>query len=119
MGNIVRTDVKTVQVTFGRQYAQYRNAIEISFVKKRARAKHGFMMTYKPFLVILKAEQAVDPDSMLVVKSVSEDSGVTLSSSRYPSFDERWQSDFMNGLAQKQIVPLFQIDSGFDTRESI
>ncbi len=118
MGNVIRRDVRSVTITTGQQYAQYNNAIKVEYVEKRARKSRGFYLTYKPFLVVLVARDAIEPDFMVELDTPGERSGVTLSKSRYSSFDSRWESDFMATLVAKNIRPLFQVSNDYNTHDN-
>jgi hypothetical protein len=118
MGNVIRRDVRSVTITTGQHYAQYDNAIKVEYVEKRARKSRGFYLTYKPFLVLLSARDAIDPDFMVELDTHSERNGVTLSKSRYSSFDSRWESDFTATLAAKNIRPLFQVGNEYNTHDN-
>lgn len=114
MGNIVRRDCRSVTITEGVKYAQYNNAIKVEYTPKAARKLHCFYLTYRPFLVVLRAEEAVEPDSMTGSDAPGSNLGVTLSESRYFCFDDRWESDFVARLAAKNIQPLFQVDNKYN-----
>jgi len=109
MGNIVRRDCRAATITVGVEYAQYNNAIKVEYTPKGARKRQGFYLTYKPFLVVLSAKDAIDPDSMLGGASSGGSPGVTVAMGRYASFDQRWKSDFVAALAAKNIQPLYQV----------
>jgi hypothetical protein len=118
MGDIVRRDCRLVTITEGVKYAQYNNAIKIEYTPKNARKRRSFYQTYNPFLVVLRAEDAVEPDSMLGPDTPGSNPGVTVSKSRYSCFDRRWRSNFVAGLAVKNIQPLFQVGKEYNTIEA-
>ncbi len=109
MGNIVRLDVRSVTIKTGEKYAQYNNAVKVEFVKKGARTRRGFYMTYKPFLVVLRAKDAISPDSIY-----SEPDAMGTCVGRYDCFESGWKSDFLSALAARGIQPIFQIDEDFN-----
>lgn len=114
MGNIERLDCRLVTITEGVEYAQYKNAVKVEYMEKGKRRSRSFLLTYDPFLVILSAKDAVEPDSMLGAKTPCN-AGVMLLQSRYSSFDKRWRSDFLAVLQAKDIQPIFQVGSDYDT----
>jgi hypothetical protein len=117
MGDIVRRDCRSVTITEGVKYAQYNNAIKVEYMPKTARKRRGFYQTYNPFLVVLRAEDAVDPDSMTGPETPGSNPDVTVSVSRYLCFDDRWKSDFVAALAAKNIQPLFQVGNEYNTSD--
>jgi hypothetical protein len=119
MGNIVRRDCRTVRITVGVQYAQYPNAIKVEYMPKGARNRRGFYLTYKPFLVVLSAKDAIDPASMLGAPTPGGSPGVSVAMSRYSSFDSRWESDFTVALKAKNIQPLYQVGNDYATLDQL
>jgi hypothetical protein len=118
IGNVIRFDVRLAKITTGQQYAQYNNAIKVEYLEKRARKSRGLYLTYKPFLVVLSAKDAIVPNSMMDPDTSSEQNGVTLLKSRYSSFDSRWKSDFTATLAAQNIQPLFQVGNDYNTHDN-
>jgi hypothetical protein len=60
-----------------------------------------FMLDYKPFLIVLEREQAIEPDGMYLPAKP----GSTARSGRYPPCDPRWESDFLAQLAKSKAPP--------------
>lgn len=118
MGNIERSDCRLVTITEGVGYAQYKNAIRVEYTPKGARKLRSFMLTYNPFLVVLAAKDAIEPDSMFGPSMPASGAGVAVSTGRYSSFDKRWRSDFLAVLQAKNIQPTFQVGSDYDVEGS-
>lgn len=97
LGNIIKTEAKDVSVTRGK-YAQYSNAIFITFTPKGKRKPRSVVQTYKPSALILEGFGHPEPASAF--KTVSEDDSVTVKSSVYRSFDDGWRRDFDSMIAQ-------------------
>ena len=81
-------------VDFGlKQYAQYDRAPFFSYVPKGKRNATGTVKGFQPYIVILKGNGHPEPADMLD-KGTPDSNGVTVSKSRYMSFDERYKTDF-------------------------
>lgn len=114
MGNIDRYDCREVTITEGVKYAQYERAIRVLFTPKRRRRVCEVYLTYKPFMVLLAAADAIEPDSLLT-PAVPSGTGAMISQGRYMSFDSRWESDFLATLDAKGLKPLVKITDDYDT----
>lgn len=75
-----------------REYAQYKNAVELVCKIKRKQKRTRFIESYNPYLVVVSGWNNPDPEDWL--KPVSSDNGVTVKASRYASFDKRMATDF-------------------------
>lgn len=79
-------------------YAQYEQAVFVTFIPKGSRKPRAFVQTYQPSLVALVGHGHLDPDDpMLPLREVGD--GVSVSRGRYLSCDPRWNSDFDAKLA--------------------
>lgn len=87
IGNVHRQDCREVEIETC-EYAQYKSALQVTFLEKGKRSKRRFVLTYKPFLVLVPTAQAIEPDGMM------KPNGDGSSISRYSSFDEGWIRDF-------------------------
>ena len=87
IGNVHRTDCREVTVETV-EYAQYTSALQVTYLEKGKRNKRRFVLTYKPFFVIVPTAQAIEPDGMM------KPNGDGSSISRYSSFDDGWIRDF-------------------------
>jgi hypothetical protein len=106
-GNIVRTDVREVTIEEGLKYAQFNSATKVTFTPVRKRNKRGFWVTSHPFLVIVRREDAIEPDSMFGAATVDEN-GTRISKSRYSSFDKGFVTDFQAQLEAKKVQPVYK-----------
>ena len=88
IGNIVRIEAKLIEHG-RRQYAQYENAPFVKYVPKGKRNPRGLQGSFQPYILILEGWGHPEPASWL---GDADDAG--MSSSRYASHDDRWQSDF-------------------------
>lgn len=97
---IVRKVVKRVEVECGK-YAQFNNALFVTYREPRQRRDRCFTQTDFPSLLIVEGVDTPEPASMW--GSHSTRGGVTTSRSRYSSCDPRWQSDF-DGMIDAEIA---------------
>jgi len=81
------------------EYAQYPSALKVSFLEKGKRKPVGFMMSYKPSLVIAKGWECPEPPSMW---APSDDPYVK--ASKYSSCDPGWERDF-----NKEVIPKIEV----------
>ena len=109
MGNVIRQDCRDITITTGLKYAQYSDATKVEYTPTGKRKRCGIWLTYRPFMVVLKAEDAIDPASMFGSSTAEDNHGLTVERSQYSSFDDRWETDFLAALASKNIQPLFQV----------
>lgn len=87
LGNIIKIEATEATIEI-KPYAQYPNAVHVTFRKPRQRKDRGFVQSYRPSLLVLDGWGHPDPASPW--KPISEG----CSESKYMSCDERWQSDF-------------------------
>lgn len=108
-GNIVKHEVTLVEHGTS-PYAQYSAAPFVRFKKKRGRIVYGIRQTYQPFLCIVEGwDLNINPDDMTRV--ISQENGVTVSQSRYMSFDSRFVTDFeamLNSRKDLNIIALYK-----------
>ena len=90
-----RSDCRMIEIETGQKYAQYTDAIKVTWLAKGKRKTRSTMLTYDPFVLVMPTCKAIDPDSVLGPASVGSSPGVTVRRSRYSSCDPRWRSDFM------------------------
>lgn len=91
-GSIVKIEPKELIEVKQRQYAQYGKAVHVRFKMPYKRKENGLMQTSKPYLVVLKGESLPEVSGMFN-ESKDAGNGMTMSSSRYQSFDERYCTD--------------------------
>ena len=101
MGNYSAIECRevTLRVT---KYAQYDNAIEITFLKKGARKARRMMMTDHASLVVVDGYRAFVPDGIFgAAETVTHADGgtVSVSKGRHSGFGAGWRTDFVQGLA--------------------
>jgi hypothetical protein len=109
IGNIIRQDCRDLTVSTEQQYAQYKDAVKVEYTPKGARKQRGFWLTYKPFLVVLDTKDAIDLAAILGDPEPGGSPDVSVQVSQYSSFDDRWETDFLDALESRNIQPLFQL----------
>lgn len=83
-----RKDCKHLTVQFGVKYAQYDNAIRLTYLAKGKRKPQSRILTYKPYLLVVHTKDAIP------VPNCMDDKGGGCSQTRYATFDDRWLSDW-------------------------
>ncbi len=91
-GDIVKWEARLREVETGRSYAQYNNAVKVSFTLKKKRKLTGMMLTYAPYMVIVDGWNNPEPEDMFA--NFSESNGTTVYKSKYACFDDRYCTDF-------------------------
>ncbi|MEE8536893.1 MAG: hypothetical protein V3S71_02725 [Acidobacteriota bacterium] len=92
-GYIQKVEVRECTIDRG-PYAQYRDAIKVTFIKPRCRKTLGFWETYRPHLLILDGHGHPDPADMFDGGEVTRTPNVTAYSAKYSAFDEGYGNDF-------------------------
>jgi len=105
-GNIHRIDASFVVIDEGLRYAQYSNATRVDFIPKGKRKPRGVWVTSYPFIIVLRREDAINPDDMYGDAEVRN--GVSVRQSRYSCFDDRYVTDFQAQLEATGVTPLYQ-----------
>lgn len=90
-GSISKMEIKLIECGT-RQYAQYSAAPFVKYVQKGKRKPSGYIKGYEPYILILKGIGHPEPASMF--DKVSDKDGVSVSKSRYLSYDKRYKTDF-------------------------
>lgn len=73
-------------------YAQYKEAVFVHYIPKGKRKPTGFVVGYRPYVVILEGIGHPEPDDAF---GPSKDDGVLITKqTRYSSFDERYSTEF-------------------------
>ena len=90
-GSISKMEIKLIECGT-RQYAQYSAAPFVKYVQKGKRKPSGYIKGYEPYILILKGTGHPEPASMF--DKVSDKDGVSVSKSRYLSYDKRYKTDF-------------------------
>lgn len=100
-GTITAVEARTASIE-RRAYAQYQNAIEVKFVKKGARKTRGFVLTYRPHLLVLKGHGHPKPAGLFDggVSNTSQDGQVTTHAAKHRAFDGGYGQDFDAMIAQ-------------------
>jgi hypothetical protein len=94
-GNFVKVKAKWIRVRIA-PYAQYANAVHVTYVEKGKRRERGFVLSYKPEAVIAAGHDTPDPDGLYT--PIYETADVTVSKGRYMSASEGWTKDFVSGV---------------------
>lgn len=116
MGNINRIDVRELTVERGVKYAQYNDAVRVTWLEKGKRKKAGLYLTYAPFLLVVNREDAIEPASIFGATELGSTPGVSVRRSRYSAFDDGWVRDFRALLTEKNVTPLVSIPAEDPTR---
>jgi len=91
---IKRFEVRDLQVEL-KSYAQYEDAVVITFIPKGKRNEREMVQTYQPDLVVLAGwGHDLEPDSIWGETRPSGTPGVSVTNARYRSQDPRWGSEF-------------------------
>lgn len=97
LGNITKTECRSLKVDV-RPYAQYQNAVVVTFVKKGARRECQIVQTSNPDVVVLAGHGQMEPDGAFKTDGPAH-RGVTIERAKHRSGDTRWQGDFSAKLA--------------------
>ena len=92
-GRILKTEVYLLK-HYTREYAQYKNAVCVEFIPKGKRKPRRIIKGYRPYILILKDWNNIDPDSGY--KIIKNDENVIIRESKYNSFDDNYKKDFDN-----------------------
>ncbi len=108
LGGVVRTEVRNLSIETGVSYAQYTDAVRVTFTPKGKRKPRGMTLTYRPFLVVV---EGAGPEirGLFGAEKESGTPGVTVRESRYTCFDERFDTDARADLLATGAKILFQI----------
>lgn len=106
MGNVHRRDMNTLTIRVGK-YAQYHDAINLIYKQKGKQKMASQWISYDPFVVVVPTAKAINPDDMMGASEPGSTPGVSISRSRYSSFDDRWRSDFMAKLKAAHVPILW------------
>jgi len=88
-------------IDFGtRKYAQYDNAPFVTFIPSKKRKARQILKSFQPMILILEGIGHPDPET--IWGGSKKENDVTVTQSKYSSFDERWSSDF-DSLIDKYI----------------
>jgi hypothetical protein len=93
LGNIMKTECRSLKIEVG-PYAQYTNAIQVTFVPKGGRRARTMVQTHAPDVLVLEGHGHMDPDGAFVPSGIPSGPGVTVTQGRYRSNDPRWGQDF-------------------------
>lgn len=94
MGNIQKVEARDVQLDI-RPWAQYKRALEITFIPKgKRKARRDIRTPDQFFALVPPGVFAPDPDAMWDESTKEERPGVTVQRGRYMGFDPRWVTDF-------------------------
>ena len=75
-----------------REYAQYKNVPFVKFIPRGKRKPIQILKGYKPYILILKDWNNINPDGMYGEATKKDD--VIIRKSSYKCFDDRYKSDF-------------------------
>jgi hypothetical protein len=106
MGNVFKIECTLKDFGF-RKYAQYEKAAFVRYVPKGKRNEQGIIKGYHPYILILEGHGHPEPESMFVDLGKSS-TGLSVSQSKYRSFDENYKTDFDKAidpvLAEKTVL---------------
>ena len=91
-GNVVKREITLLTHGF-QKYAQYDKAPFVEYIPKGKRKPVKITKGYKPTILILSGHGHPEPEDLYVVVDNSE-GHVTVSKTKYFSFDERLVTDF-------------------------
>lgn len=74
-----------------RPYAQYNNAIELRYIPKGKRKEIGVIITYNPYLLILKGFVNLEYSAF---EKVESSENFTITKSKYSCFSDNYTKDF-------------------------
>lgn len=77
-----------------KDYAQYKDAPYILYIKKRAKISSGWQGDSRPYALIIEGWGHVDPASALTEKKAGNIPGITVQETRLCSFDEGYIDEF-------------------------
>ena len=110
MGNIIKTEVRKVEVN-ERPYAQYANALELRIVKKGARKERGKVLTGPaPFLVVVKGHGHPEPGDLFGGDKTVDANGTVTMRGTYAAFDKGWVEDFRKDVDLEGAEVLFDAE---------
>jgi len=110
MGNINRINCREVKIQIGK-YAQYDRAINLKWLEKGKSKWRGVWVNgYKPFVVVVPMDRAIEPDSLFGDEELSSTPGVTMRRGRHMSFSSGWTDDFTKALKDKHVPVLWSHD---------
>lgn len=92
-GDIVKHEARLREIEMDKSYAQYRNAVKVTFTLKRKRKLTGTMLTYAPYMVIVDGWDNPEPTGMFK-EPVTTPNGVEVREAKYACFDDRYCTDF-------------------------
>ncbi len=109
MGSVIVREGSLIETGVER-YAQYDRAPFVSFVPKGKRNGYKIRGTYKPYILVLRGHGHPQPADFLNA-GVTDENGTTIRESRYPSFDDRYKTDFDNMMREylKTHSPLMDV----------
>ena len=102
---------RKVEIETGVKYAQYNDAIRVTYVKKGCRARRAFILDYDPWLRIVDSSVAIEPGD----PRDKDENGLPVW--RYTSYDPRYVTDFEYSLERAGIACAYQVGAG--SRDSL
>jgi hypothetical protein len=97
--NIVRIDATLARIWVG-PYAQHKAGVHVEFVPKGKRKVERLVSCNRPYVVVLPATQAIQPDDLYLPANRG------VSSTRYGVTDPRWRTDFDEQLRSANVLIL-------------
>lgn len=92
-GSFGISKIEGVITDFGfKDYAQYKNAPFINFIRKGKRKEEQMLKTYNPYLLVIDGYGHPDPGSCFEKPEICGD--LIISKTTYSCFDDRYKTDF-------------------------
>lgn len=98
LGNVVALECRSVEIELI-SWAQYSQAVKITYVKKGARKPRSFVQSYAPSLVVVAGHGRTQPPSPWKA-AVQTAPGVSVQAAKHSGCSPEWQNDFDAELAQ-------------------
>ena len=102
-----RTTCKELEIESPVKYAQYNDAIKLTYLEPRKRRSMGQILSgSSKYIVVVPTSCAIDPADPLSAPEQGE--GYTTQRSRHTSFHPAYEAEFNQLLAEKKVPILFE-----------
>lgn len=91
-------------------YAQYANALKVTFVPVGKRKARYVWIYYRPFLMVVPTANAITVDNFNAPDTSTP--GITVRSGKYGSCDSRYVTDVVDAMAAAGIEPILNVCYG-------